>query len=245
MGSTIDFRIGDIKTTAYAAVPDGPGPFPGVVVGFHKEGLDRFTEWVCDDLANNGYAAISPNHYHVLPPGMDIERRREFLTDKQLTADLKASADWLVQHGKCDASRLALLGHCMGGRTTWLGLVTLPGVFKCGCPFYGGSAFQALGGGVAPMDQLANVACPIMGFFGNDDKNPSPADMDEASRRLTALGKEHTFHRYDGTGHGFMGGNPKSFREKSARDSWTRALKFLKQNIGGHAPEVAEIFPFD
>ena len=134
MGSTIDFTIGDVKTTAYVAVPDGAGPFPGVVLGFHKEGIDAFTKWAIDDLARNGYAAIAPNHYHILPSLDDIERRKEFLDDKQLTADLKASADWLVRDGKADAGRIGMMGHCMGGRTTWVGLVSLPGVFKCGCP---------------------------------------------------------------------------------------------------------------
>ncbi len=64
MGTTIDFSIGDIQTTAYAAVPDGAGPFPGVVVAFHRDGIDPFTHWIVDDLAANGYAAIAPNSYH-------------------------------------------------------------------------------------------------------------------------------------------------------------------------------------
>ena len=63
MGTTIDFAIGDIQTTAYVSVPDGPGPFSGVVVTFNKDGPGPFTEWVVDDLAKNGYAAIAPNPY--------------------------------------------------------------------------------------------------------------------------------------------------------------------------------------
>ena len=125
MGSTIDFIIPDVNdstdiiTNAYVNVPEGPGPFPGVVVAFHKDGIDDFTKWVVDDLAGNGYAAIAPNHYHALPPGMDIERRREFLADEQMALDLKSAADWLEGQKKVDGDRLALLGHCMGGRTTW------------------------------------------------------------------------------------------------------------------------------
>lgn len=244
MGSMIDFAIDGVKTNAYAAVPQGSGPFAGIVVGFHKEGIDAFTEWVVDDLARNGYAAIAPNHYHVLPPGMDLERRREFLTDAQLTADLKASAGWLVNDGKADAERLGILGHCMGGRTTWVGLTSLPGVFKCGCPFYGGGSFQALGDGPAPMEQLANITGQVMGFNGNDDKNPSPADIDETARRLAALGKQHQFHRYDGTGHAFMDWGNSKFNPASSRDAWTKALTFLKQQIGGPGATVAPEFPY-
>ncbi|MFM1813978.1 MAG: hypothetical protein RLZ98_673 [Pseudomonadota bacterium] len=242
MGRTIDFAIGDVKTTAYVASPEGAGPFPGVVVAFHKEGIDAFTEWVVDDLARNGYAAIAPNHYHVLPSMEYIEKRRDYLTDKQLSADVKAAADWLVSDGNTEPGRRAILGHCMGGRTTWLGLVSLPGVFKCGCPFYGGGSFQALGEGPAPVDQLENIAGPVMGFFGNNDKNPSPADADEISRRLTAFGKRHVFHRYDDTPHAFMDWANKSFNAASSKDAWPKALQFLSEQIGGGAGK--SVFPY-
>jgi dienelactone hydrolase len=58
---------------------------------------------------------------------------------------------------------------------------------------------------------------------------------------LTGLGKKHEFFRYDGTGHAFMGANKEKFREHSARDAWTRALKFIAHHTGGTAPETAAV----
>lgn len=246
MGSTIDFIIPDVNdstdiiTNAYVNVPEGPGPFPGVVVAFHKDGIDDFTKWVVDDLAGNGYAAIAPNHYHALPPGMDIERRREFLADEQMALDLKSAADWLEGQKKVDGDRLALLGHCMGGRTTWLGIISWPKLFKCGCPFYSGNTFGQVGSLPPPATRMDAINAPVMGFFGNDDTNPSPEDVDQLEEILMGLEKEHEFHRYDGAGHAFMGG-PK-YREHAARDAWTKTLKFLSKHIGGHAPDVASVF---
>jgi carboxymethylenebutenolidase len=60
---------------------------------------------------------------------------------------------------------------------------------------------------------------------------------------LTELGKDHVFHRYDGTGHAFMGATREKFRENSARDAWTKSYGFLSQHIGGNAPAVAAVFP--
>ena len=245
MGTTIEFSIGDIETTAYVAVPDGAGPHPGVVVAFHKDGIDDFTHWVVDDLASNGYAAIAPNSYHAMPPDKTIDDRKEFLDDAQVTLDLKAAADWLSAQANVDGDRLALLGHCMGGRTTWLGLVSLPDVFKCGCPFYSGNTFGKVGTPPPPADRFEAIKAPVMGFFGNDDANPSPADVDKLDQILTELGKEHVFHRYDGTGHAFMGGTRAKFRENSARDAWTKTYQFLSQHIGGTAPAVANVMPDD
>ncbi|MBT3534231.1 MAG: dienelactone hydrolase family protein [Rhodospirillaceae bacterium] len=243
MGQTIDFAIGDIQTTAYVAVPEGAGPHPGVVVTFHRDGIDDFTHWLVDDLARNGYGAIAPDHYHAMPPGKTVDDRKEFLDDAQMALDLKAAADWLGAQANIDGDRLALVGHCMGGRTTWVGLVSLPGVFKCGCPFYSGNAFGRIGTPPPPMERLAAIDCPVMGFFGNDDRNPPPEDVDRIDKMMAELGKEHEFFRYDDTGHAFMGADPEKFREHSARDAWTRAVKFIAGHTGGTAPDVGAVFP--
>ncbi len=231
MADKIELTIGDVTTTAFVAVPAGGAKHPGVVVTFHRGGMDEFTAWLCDDLATNGYAAIAPNHYHVLPPGMDIERRREFLTDEQLAADLDASAGWLIKEGDADAKRLALMGHCLGGRTTWVGLTSLPNRWKCGCVWYGGGSFNPLGKLPAPIDRLEEIRCPVAGFFGNDDGNPSPDEVNEIAARLTKLDKEHEFHRYDGAGHAFMNAGEASYREEQSKDSWAKALAFIGENI--------------
>jgi carboxymethylenebutenolidase len=35
---------------------------------------------------------------------------------------------------------------------------------------------------------------PILGLFGAEDKNPSPAEVAQIDAELTRLGKEHEFH---------------------------------------------------
>ena len=99
--------------------------------------------------------------------------------------------------------------------------------------------FIAQGEGPSPFERLGDIACPVMGFFGNEDKNPSPEDVDKFDAVLTAAGVPHEFHRYDDTGHGFMDpNNPKHYMEASAKESWDRALTFLHQRLGAAA--VAE-----
>ena len=233
MAETIELTIGEVTTTAMIAAPAGAGPHPGVVVAFHREGLDGFTAWVVDDLAANGFAAIAPNHYHALPPGADIEQRRDYLTDAQMARDLEAAAGMLAARDDVDGARLALIGHCMGGRTTLMGLASLPERWRCGCVWYGGNAFNPLGDLPPPAERLANIACPVIGFYGNDDANPSPQDVDRIDALLGEHGKVHEFHRYDGAGHAFMSFETPRYREAQAKDSWNRALAFLGQHLNG------------
>jgi carboxymethylenebutenolidase len=232
MANTVPLKIGNVATTALVRMPAGPGPFPGVVVTFHKDGLDRFTEWLVDDLAANGFAAIAPNHFHVLPPGKGPEDRKPYLADEQLALDLRAAAEWLRAQKGIAGPKFGLLGHCMGGRTTWVGLETDPELWGAGCVWYGGGALRAQGKVLPPpSERLARIAAPVMGFFGNDDKNPSPADVDLFDEQLTALGKPHEFHRYDGAGHAFMNRWGEKYREAACQDSWTRGLAFLRRHL--------------
>ena len=79
MAKIIDFKIGPINTTAAVGIPSGSGPFPGVVLTFHRYGIDNFTHWLVDDLVKNGFAAIAPNHFHVIPPDKTSDDRKDYL----------------------------------------------------------------------------------------------------------------------------------------------------------------------
>lgn len=231
MAETIDLAIGNVQTTALTALPVDGDSVPGVVITFHRGGLDAFTAWLADDLAANGYAAIAPNHYHALPDGVGLDDRRDHLTDEQMAFDIETSADWLAAQDRVDGDRLALIGHCMGGRTTLVGLAAFPGRWRCGGDWYGGRIFSTMGNMPSPADRIGDIACPVAGFFGNDDADPSPDDVDRLDALLTGHGIEHEFHRYDDAGHAFMNFGSGSYREAAARDSWAKALGFLERHL--------------
>jgi len=48
---------------AYAAIPEGAGPFPGVVLTHHAPGWDELSREFVRRLAEHGFMAISPNLY--------------------------------------------------------------------------------------------------------------------------------------------------------------------------------------
>ncbi|MFC7540287.1 dienelactone hydrolase family protein [Siccirubricoccus deserti] len=51
---------------------------------------------------------------------------------------------------------------------------------------------------------------PLLGLFGNDDRAPSPEQVDQHEAELKKHGKNYEFHRYDGAGHGFSTGTGRS-----------------------------------
>ena len=63
-GAFVTLDVDGSKMKTWVAVPDGPGPFPGVVVAQHAGGMDTFIRSVCDRLAEAGFAAAAPDMYH-------------------------------------------------------------------------------------------------------------------------------------------------------------------------------------
>ena len=222
------------------ASPDGAGPRPGIVVMSHRPGLDGFTAKITDLLAADGFKAAAPDIYHRLPPGQDTREKKFLIRDSEIIADIAATVEFLESEPDVDASRLAILGHCMGGRMAILGASALDH-FRAAVVFYGGNLFECRGeDGPTPFERLADITCPVAGFFGNGDKNPSPADVDRVDAELTRLGIAHEFHRYDGVGHAFhqlaaKGGDDATTRRCQAvvAQAWGRSGEFLRECLAG------------
>lgn len=212
---------------------DGPEDAPaGVIVMVHGPGLDAFIERQVNKLAAHGYAAAAMNVFHRQPDdGSTAMQRVARLRDDEIIADVEATVAHLRQRG---VSELAITGFCMGGRSTYLLAGARPEVWKAAGVFYGGNIMVAWGGETSPFDRTANIACPVIGFFGEDDTNPSPADVDRIEAELVRHGKVYEFHRYAGAGHAFLNfTNPERHRPTQAADAWDKLLAFLDRHLPG------------
>jgi len=216
----------------YLDTPPGGGAVPGVVVIMHGPGLDRFVEDRVEDLARNGYAAIAPDLYHRQPPDGDMMTRVGRLRDREILADADAATAHLKGLTEVRVGDLAVLGFCMGGRITYLLAGARPATWRAAGVFYGGSIMKAWGDGPAPFDLTRDIAAPMIGFFGLEDGNPSPADVDKIDAELARHGKPHEFHRYEGAGHAFLNfTNADRYRASQAKDAWEKMLAFLGRHL--------------
>jgi carboxymethylenebutenolidase len=128
----------------YVGEPEGTGPHPAVVLTFHRGGMDSFTTESVDRLAAAGFLTIAPDFYYRkkdLPP----EEAVKFRLDDDVVSDIRATVNHIGSLVGADTSRMAIMGHCMGGRTAFLGACTLPDKFKLCIPFYSGGVFFSLG----------------------------------------------------------------------------------------------------
>ena len=218
----------------YTSVPEGTGPFPAVVVIQHQGGVDDFVQEMTQRLASAGYAAMAPELYHRDGPDCqdDGPTRRARLLDVNVIKDVNATVDFLTGHRLVDGERLGIIGFCMGGRVAYLMAALQPQV-KAAVDYYGGNIMVPWGEGPAPVDRTSEIHCPLLGLFGEEDANPSPADMRKLDAELTKHGKVHEFYSYPGAGHAFMNRRGERYRADADGDSWPKTLAFFAKHLAG------------
>lgn len=224
-------KVGDKEMRMYVGVPDRPGPHPVVLVAQHAGGVDAFIQDVVHRLHRAGYIAAAPELFHRQPTtGIEAVARTGLLKDDEIVADLTATLDHVKATCK-DIGSVGITGFCMGGRVAFLGAGSIKGLKAAGV-FYGGNIMKALGSGPAPFERAANIECPVIGFFGVEDQNPSPADVAKIDAELTRLGKWHEFHSYQNAGHAFLNFmNADRFRERPARAAWEELVAFFDEKL--------------
>ena len=237
MAEQIHLTVGGSRMECLIAVPPRTGIHPGLVIAPHlpaDRGLkaDPFTDGVADRYARAGYVCAVPQTFHRQPAERERAEKRRRMNDDEVMEDLAAARDLLAARDDVDSGRIGVLGHCTGGRMAILAATRDAG-FRAAIDFWGGGVDTARGEGLpAPLDRVADIRCPVAGFFGNEDASPSPEDVDELEAAMRRHGKDCEFHRYDEAGHAFQNfANPERFRPEASEDAWARAIDFLDRHL--------------
>jgi carboxymethylenebutenolidase len=154
----IDTRGGPIE--ALLSIPDGEGPWPGVVVVHDAIGYRPDNESTSARIAAAGFVAITPNLYSRGGRARCITRVfRELLSQRgRALDDILAARDHVQSMPECTGS-VGVVGFCMGGQ---FALVMAPKGFGASAPFYGTPLPRHL-------SESLDGACPIVASFGGRD----------------------------------------------------------------------------
>jgi carboxymethylenebutenolidase len=224
---------------AYFARPLGAGPFPGMVLAHHMPGWDEWYRMTTLRFALHGYVTITPNLYfrtgHGTPEDVAAQVRGEGgIPDDQAVGDL-AGAMRYVQALPYSNGKVGVFGTCSGGRHAYLAACRAPG-FDAVVDCWGGRVVMMPDqlnekSPISPLDYTKDLSAPILGIFGNEDKNPTPEQVDQHEEELKKHGKSYEFHRYDGAGHGFFYDHTPAYRQAQAVDGWQKVFGFLEKYL--------------
>lgn len=232
--SIINLEVSDGSMAAFVSRPNDEESHPAVIVIQEIFGVNANIKKITETFAAEGYISVAPDLFHrsghlLDVPYSDMDTARNLAgstTPSALISDLET----VVRHLQADPfalqGKLGITGYCFGGRVSFLAATSIQGI-SAAAIYYGGG-IAAEGG---PLDAASSITAPIIGFFGENDQNPSPDDVNKISDQLKSLGKTHEFHSYAGAGHGFMCEDRGSYNEAAAADAWEKTRAFFSDQL--------------
>lgn len=227
---TIPTRDGSFE--AYAAKPEGAGPWPAVVVIQEIFGVNAVMRQTCDRLAAEGYLAVCPDLFWRIRPGIDITDQtqaewdeamgylRQFDTDKGIE-DIRATIDFVRKHEAC-TGKVGDVGYCLGGKLAFL---TATRTDADASVSYYGIGLQALVG------EAEKLAHPLMLHIAEEDG----FFPKEAQALVIGALKDHpqvTLHTYPGCDHAFARPGGAHFDAAAAELANGRTAAFFRKWLG-------------
>ena len=214
---------------AYVARPAaggtaGDGPYPLVVMLHEFWGLDAATAGKADLLARDGYVVVAPDlmrgrSTRWLPTAIWQTLRTP---DERVRADIDAAVAALAGDADVDATRLAVMGFCFGGRMSLRYALERPAVAATGV-FYGNVT--------ADVAALRGLGGPVLGVFGADDGSIPPSEVAAFERALAAAGIVHEVRVFDGVGHAFVTTADAIARDPVQGEAWALLRAFLRRSL--------------
>ena len=156
------------------------------------------------------------------------------MPDDRTLGDIEGGIEYL-KTSPVAGGKVGVIGYCSGGRQAYLAACRLERI-DAAVDCYGGGVVAAPEQlterqPVAPIDFTGQLSCPLLGLFGNDDRRPSPADVDAMEAALEEHGKTYEFHRYDGAGHAFFSVDRPNYSQAAAVDGWERVFAWFDKYL--------------
>ncbi len=228
---------------AALARPEGPGPFPAVLMLTDIRGLRDVYRAMADRLAGHGYAVLVPDLYHRLgdsgPRGGEdmtdpaVRERamgwKASLTHDRIVADMTAAVAFLDTQPFVRAGKLGIVGYCMSGGFAMWAAAALPDRIAAVASFHGGDL--ASDKPDSPHRFAGKIAAEL--YFGHADNDAMipPEMIARLESALADAGARFTSELYAGARHGYAIADGPAYDEAAAERHWTALTGLLERNL--------------
>ncbi|MER6851846.1 dienelactone hydrolase family protein [Streptomyces flaveolus] len=236
----VQISTADGQADAFAAVPDGGGRHPGVLMYPDGFGIRPVLREMAHELAGHGFYVLVPNLFYrngpapviELPEHIGEEARPavfaqlmpmiEAHTTERVLSDADAYLKFLTAQPEVSAGPVAVTGYCIGGLLATRTAAAHPGQV---------AALAALHGpvGVDGPDGLSKLTAEV--HFGHAESDLTPETLGELNQALDAAGVGYTSEIYPGTVHGFTMSDTDAFNPAALRLHWDRLLHLLSRTL--------------
>jgi carboxymethylenebutenolidase len=221
---SVEFPANGETGNGYLALPQGDGPFPGVIVVQEWWGLDDHIKDVARRFANEGFAALAPDLYHgtVTKEPNEAQKLMMSLDVPRASRELVKATEYLASRPETAGRGIGAIGFCMGGGLA-LTLATESPHVKAAAPFYGSNP--------SPIDKVADLRGPVFAVYAEQDTFFGPPVRAALEDALNKNNVKHEIRVYPGH-HGFFNDTrAEVYDQEAAGDAWGRALALFRENL--------------
>ena len=221
------------KMAAHLILPEGQGPFPGVLVLHTSSGLRPRDLDYATRLAKEGYVCLVPAFMDAY--GITNQTRQATFTTygDEIFADLVDAVELLKKRPEVAQEKIGAVGFSNGGY--WAVLLAARAKIRAGVSYYGAYTGAGTDRVLKRFQQaFTKESSPVLILHGSRDNT---VQVDNVQRLLSILDEKKSAHDgkiYLGAGHSYdragEGVDAKADADAAA-DSWTRTLAFLREHL--------------
>ncbi len=214
--------------TGYLSRPRDGANLGAVIVIHENTGLVDHIKDVARHFAKEGFAALAPDMLQrtggtaQYQTSQDAIAAIRSLDPAGCVEDLASALEYLKSRNFVNG-KVGVVGYCWGGGQS-LNFATKYAQLDGAVVYYGRNP--------DPLDQVANITCPLMGNYAEDDPNIMPG-IEPLKEALARHGKSIDLKIYrDGAKHAFNNNtNADRWHPDAAADAWRRTADFFRTNL--------------
>jgi len=246
--TTLDIATPDGTCDASLAVPEGAGPFPGVIFLMDAFGVRPvIDEWILR-IAAHGYAVLAPNLLYRsarspiiedVASAMSEEGRpqlfqrlmpmMQLLTAENVAKDAGAFLAFIHGLPAIAPGPAGLTGYCMGARVAIRAAAAYPNEVAAIAGFHGGN----LGTDQPDSPHLSadKLKAEVYLAYADHDEGANAEQRKRMEDALTSAGVTHVSEVYADAPHGYTMSDTPAYREEAAERHFSKLIELLDRNL--------------
>jgi carboxymethylenebutenolidase len=241
--TTVDIPTSDGIADSYLVLPDGDGPYPGVLFFMDAFGLRPRIAEMAARIAERGYAVLAPNILYrgsrsplVDPADLEDPEKRgaafgklgpwmQELTPERLKADTATYLDFLASQERVAAGPDAIVGYCMGGRSALVAMEAFPDRISALASFHAGRVVSD--DPQSPHLAVGAITGEVYFAHADNDGSMTPDQIKALEAALEEAGVTYTSELYEGSPHGFTMSDTAMYHQPGEERHWRNLFGLL------------------
>jgi carboxymethylenebutenolidase len=235
----VQIPTADGRSDGTLHIPEGAGPWPGVLVFPDAGGVRETFRRLGDRLAGMGYAVLIPDIYYRAGQWApfdvatlftdDNERARMRglvgpLTNEAIIADARAYGGFLLARPEVTGSAIGTAGYCLGGRMSLIAATGLGHAVAAAASIHGGRLAVA-DDPSSPHLAADRIAATVYVAGAQDDGSFTAEQAALLESALTGAGVDHTIEFYPAR-HGFAVPDNPTYDAQASDRHWAALREF-------------------